>query len=288
MSLYNMLFGRNSHSALLLAVLGLREVDVPRFRDVHTEDEGRKIAVYTRMGGGNRGHWDGYEGGGGADCACPGCRAEHVLGRAPGYLYDEDDDFDSTYATYYFATPEAFIADVAALSDPLTNGLRAEFGQHLAKTLRREPTQADLDRAAYDAEAAELARFNHFKANGHTFVPQDDTAMEGALRRAEANGGSLRSCWGILPLQLTVRQDFYPYPKATRSEDRETMRRVELGYEWRIDRAYWRHCQERFVEAYPLAMAGIAESVERHLAHEALGMLAASLAKNPKQEPQRG
>ena len=61
MTFYSMMFGRNPQSAFLLAVIGFQEHDVPRFRDVHVEDEGRKIAVYTRMGGGNRGHWDGEE-----------------------------------------------------------------------------------------------------------------------------------------------------------------------------------------------------------------------------------
>ena len=30
------------------------------------------------------------------------------LRKLPGFIYDEDDDFDSTYATFYFAVPERF------------------------------------------------------------------------------------------------------------------------------------------------------------------------------------
>jgi hypothetical protein len=52
MSLYNALFGMNSQADLLLAVVGLRRVDVERFRDVRID--GESIAVYSRTGGGNR------------------------------------------------------------------------------------------------------------------------------------------------------------------------------------------------------------------------------------------
>jgi hypothetical protein len=43
-----------------------------------------------------------------ADCACPGCTIEYRLPLHPNYLYDEDDEFDSTYATIYFSFPEQY------------------------------------------------------------------------------------------------------------------------------------------------------------------------------------
>jgi hypothetical protein len=272
MSLYNILFGRNAHSALLLAVIGLKEHDVPRFRNVSAGDGGKTIEIYTRMGGGNRGHWDSYEGDGGEACECPGCRAKWVLVRHPLYLNDEDDDFDCTYATYTFSTPPEFVEDVANLSDPLAHGLRAEFARHLSKTLRREPTEGDKEQAAYEAEKAELARVgNHVLANGHTLVPYNDVALKIALNLAEENGGSLRTAWGILPLRLLVKTDHHPYPNAKVSEGRDNLERVRIDYEWKIDRDYWRHMQERFGETHPLSMAKIAESVASHLAKEPVG-----------------
>lgn len=113
MSFYNILFGVNGAAPILLATIGLRMEDVPRFRDCHLSDG--NIAVYTRMGGGNRGHWDFEESDPGPECSCPGCRAQHVLARHEHYLYDEDDDFDCTYATYYFRVPKEYKDAIAVL-----------------------------------------------------------------------------------------------------------------------------------------------------------------------------
>lgn len=52
MSLYNMLFGVNPASGVILATLGLKPDEVGRFRDCFISDG--QIAVYTRNGGGNR------------------------------------------------------------------------------------------------------------------------------------------------------------------------------------------------------------------------------------------
>ena len=45
---------------------------------------------------------------GSADCACPGCTIEYRLPKHPNYIRDEDDEFDSTYATIYFSFPERY------------------------------------------------------------------------------------------------------------------------------------------------------------------------------------
>lgn len=247
MSLYNILFGMNSQSDLLLAVIGFRKVDVERFRDCHVQDDGKTIAIYTRTGGGNR---DGYP--------------QVQLYRSPLFARTEDDDFDSTYATFYFNTPPEFVDDVRGLSDILANGLRKEFVQHIAKTLIREPTEADKATAAHDAEALELARTKHFNANGHTFVPLNDTAMEIALKLAEANNGELRSAsWGILPLTTTVKRDFRPSPNAKDAFQAEALVRVETDYDWKIDDAYWEYCLQRYAAKYPVTMQKITVGVER-------------------------
>ena len=58
----------------------------------------------------------------------------------------------------------SFFHDVAAIGDPLTHGLRPEFAQHLAKTMRREPTEDDKAQAACESEAAELrSRFGRLR-----------------------------------------------------------------------------------------------------------------------------
>lgn len=247
MSLYNLLFGMNPKADLLLAVIGLRKNDIERFRDVSASDDGAAISVYTRTGGGNR---EGYP--------------NLTMRKLPSWQGSADDDFDSTYCTDTYKVPAEFIEDVKALDDIIGNGIRKEFGQHLIKTLRREPTESDKWTAAYEAEERELRKTKHFMVNGHTFVPMDDYALESALKLAEANGGKLRSCWGIAPIMLTIKTNDYPYPKAKNESDREHLVRVEVDYDyrWTMDMPYWEHCRKRFGAKYPKAMTEIEKSVE--------------------------
>jgi hypothetical protein len=87
MSLYNMLFGMNPEASDILGLIGINVGDVERFRDCFIADG--QIQVYTRTGGGNR---EGYP--------------NKVLTSNQYYIYDEDDTYDCTYATYYFKIPE--------------------------------------------------------------------------------------------------------------------------------------------------------------------------------------
>ena len=49
MGMYNLLFGMNKFSELILGMIHLRKEDVGRFRDTYID--GDKIVVYTRNGG---------------------------------------------------------------------------------------------------------------------------------------------------------------------------------------------------------------------------------------------
>jgi len=114
MSIYNMLFGTNELSTLLLFVLDLDQPDNKwesgRFRDICLNEDGTRITLYTRNGGGNRRHWDlsysKYKEG--ADCPCPGCVITYKLKKHPNYIRDFDDNFDSTYAYVEFCIPKQF------------------------------------------------------------------------------------------------------------------------------------------------------------------------------------
>lgn len=90
MSLYNMIHGVNEKAPLLFSLAGLvqnaNEI-FPRFRDVYGHAEGTEIAIYTRVGGGNR---ESY------------AEVIELIRKIPTYLRDEDDSFDSTFATFYF------------------------------------------------------------------------------------------------------------------------------------------------------------------------------------------
>ncbi len=248
MSFYNMLFGMNAQADLLLAVIGLRQNDIERFRDVHVSEDGKVIEVYTRTGGGNR---EGYP--------------NLSMRKRPEWNGSADDDFDSTYCTDLFNVPVEWQEDVRALSDIFGNGIRKEFGQHLLKTLRREPTEGDKSTDAYNAEHAALKRLPHFLANGHTFVPHNDYAMEEALKLAEANNGVLRCCWGIAPIKITVQQNIIEWPNA-KPPMNERLERIKIGYDykWQMDMEYWQHCEKRFASTYPLTMANIRKTVAQH------------------------
>jgi hypothetical protein len=115
MSLYSMLFGENPHSALILALVGLRKSDVGRYRDCYVDNLDGKpvVVVHTRNGGGNRSHDDYFAEGEasveeGLNCTCTGCVITHVLPAHPLYVSDVDNDFDCTYADVVFRIPDEF------------------------------------------------------------------------------------------------------------------------------------------------------------------------------------
>lgn len=93
MSFYNKLFNENEDFAPLLGMLGVNKEFFDRYRDVELIENGEKIRVFTRLGGGNReGHeetWDKIQ--------------KHEL-----YVRDYDDDFDETYAYIEFKVPDEF------------------------------------------------------------------------------------------------------------------------------------------------------------------------------------
>lgn len=88
MSLYNMLFGQNANAEVLLKILNLSPSQIPRFRDVYWS--GEFIVVHTRTGGGNREEY---------------ALENEALTLVPGYVRNEDEEFDCTYANFYFKPP---------------------------------------------------------------------------------------------------------------------------------------------------------------------------------------
>jgi hypothetical protein len=109
MSMYNMLFGVNSLSPILLEILELEphgEWPTGRFRDIYLNSDGSQIILYGRDGGGNREYGPFEE-----------------LERHPNYLSDEDDDFDCTYSYVSFSVPNEYLGLCTALAtgeDPET------------------------------------------------------------------------------------------------------------------------------------------------------------------------
>ena len=89
MSLYNAIMGFNPACVVLLPMLGRTQDEYPRFRDCFLSDDGKRIVVYTRVGGGNR-HC-GY--------------GEEELYKDENFVCTYDDDYDRTYGYYEFNVP---------------------------------------------------------------------------------------------------------------------------------------------------------------------------------------
>jgi hypothetical protein len=133
-SLYNMLFGEQPTAPVVLTILGITRDGVPRYRDAYFTQEGGApaLAIHTRTGGGNRDFYDE-----------PNSENEDGpwnsdLRALPGFLRDEDDDYDSTYATFYFEVPEGLRADVAELLRGRAPQSPSERWQELFAKLRGE------------------------------------------------------------------------------------------------------------------------------------------------------
>lgn len=124
MNLYNSLFGKNEAAEVILATLDLTPLDIPRFRDCFIEDD--YIVIYTRTGGGNRDYYDvntdepGYDGESPEDVwSCLPAKGEVTnwkLYNHPCFDHDTDDDFDSTYAYFYFRFPEEYKEELSAIA----------------------------------------------------------------------------------------------------------------------------------------------------------------------------
>jgi hypothetical protein len=132
MSLYNALFGVNPFAELLLATLKLSPDAVGRFRDVHLTEDGKRIVVFTRNGGGNREEY------------------QDVIAQLqahPLYVRDWDDDFDCTYASFEFKVPEEH-KDFADFLHGLTQDKRPpmqKFDELLTK-MKENPEHPEVQR----------------------------------------------------------------------------------------------------------------------------------------------
>ena len=93
MSLYNALFGENEEAPVLLGMLGVNKEYFNRYRDVELIENGTKIRVFTRLGGGNRPDYN---------------ETWNKIRSHQLYIKDYDDDFDCTYAYIEYNIPEQF------------------------------------------------------------------------------------------------------------------------------------------------------------------------------------
>lgn len=98
MSLYNMLHGVSPNAGPILKALNIDLSQVERFRDASFAKDGdaHVLRVFCRTGGGNREDYPN----------------DHLTSN-PLYLRDHDDDYDCTYAHYYFTIPQTVLDQLA-------------------------------------------------------------------------------------------------------------------------------------------------------------------------------
>lgn len=131
-----MLFGDHGYPLEFMEAFGLEPEMLPRYRDHWFEkdgDDGDRIvlAVYTRMGGGNR------------DAYAEPLDAMHAL---ETYVSDQDDSFDPTYCTLRFrTTKEDFFAFCTKGTDQPGDDPAAQ--EELWTEMQREATPEPLDMA---------------------------------------------------------------------------------------------------------------------------------------------
>ena len=115
MSLYNMTHGFNPACVFIMPMLGRKQNEYPRFRDCFVTDDSN-IAIYTRVGGGNR------------NCGY----GEEELYKDDNFLRTYDDEFDSTYGTYEFKVPDKWKEDF----DKIINGRMSEVSMEYINYLK--------------------------------------------------------------------------------------------------------------------------------------------------------
>lgn len=143
MSLYNQLFGFDPLAPLLLKALAIDPLYVPRFRDCFLLEG--KVAVYTRTGGDNR-HYNLVPwiiGGEYVQRTIAPDSWFALCAAHPDYLGNEDDEFDSTYAFWWFKYPES-----PEIHDALT--ALAEDGERPRPSARWQQLYQDMGKQRKD------------------------------------------------------------------------------------------------------------------------------------------
>lgn len=153
MTMYNTLFDTNPYTNVLLMALGITQADVPAFRDCYLDDNG-DIVIFTRTGGRNR---DMYEDGQRARQRYP----EYFDGSAndpkgpwnadlrllDGFKCDADDEFDHTYARFYFAPPAALADALKEIAQKQGNNDPNAAFRKLMSDIQNSEVTPDTERA---------------------------------------------------------------------------------------------------------------------------------------------
>lgn len=129
MSLYNMMMGFNPACVVIMPMLGRKQEEWPRFRDCFITDE-KNIAIYTRVGGGNR------------NCGY----GEEELYKDENFLATYDDEYDNTYATYEFKVPGKWKADFDLIIEGKSSEVSQEYINHVKKFYPKLAAEGVIDK----------------------------------------------------------------------------------------------------------------------------------------------
>lgn len=124
-----MLMGFNPACVLIMPMLGRKQEEYPRFRDCFVTEE-NNIAIYTRVGGGNR------------NCGY----GEEELYEDENFLTTYDDDYDCTYATYEFKVPEKWKADFDLIVGGKQNEVSKEYVDYVKEFYPKLTEQGIIDK----------------------------------------------------------------------------------------------------------------------------------------------
>ncbi len=139
MSLYNMINGFSPACLLIMPMLGRKQNEWPRFRGCFVT-RGNNIAIYTRVGGGNRGC--GY--------------GEAELYNDPNFITTYDDEYDSTYATYEFSVPEKWKDDFNLIVSGKISEVSDEYVSYLKEFYPRLAENGVIDKVFRPSGAEEM------------------------------------------------------------------------------------------------------------------------------------
>lgn len=117
--LYNIIFGEFEHADKLLDILDLDKAMFGRYRDCFPNNDGTRIIVLTRCGGGNRKDFE---------------IVFTEMRKHPQYLGDYDDPTDETYCYFEFEVPVLYLPQTKPLADGepvLTIGAKFEIEKNL-------------------------------------------------------------------------------------------------------------------------------------------------------------
>lgn len=129
MSLYNMMMGFNPACVAIMPMLGRKQDEYPRFRDCFVTDKGN-IAIYTRVGGGNR------------DCGY----GEEELYKDENFITTYDDEYDNTYGTYEFKVPEKWKPDFDLILAGESNKVSEGYINYVKEFYPKLATEGIIDK----------------------------------------------------------------------------------------------------------------------------------------------